>query len=124
MKFQQRLIIGSRPSHVPADAIIFNAPRPLFGSVDCLGCPTWQGEFCTGIFYAAVTADDTLRANWMEQNRRLAATILVYITEAEAKDMVRPELFGRYPSLTEDLFNEVWKNMFDEYHRNSTVEIN
>lgn len=122
MKFQKRLIIGSRPSHVPADSIIFNAPRPLFGSVDCLGCPTWKGEFCTGIFYAAVTADDTLRNNWLEQNRRLAATILEYITEAEAKAMVN-YLYERYPSMTDEIFNEVWKNMFDEYHRNSTVEI-
>ena len=123
MKFQQRLIIGDRPSHVPATADIFNAPRPLFGSLDNEMPLTWKSDFITGIFYAAVTQEDDLRSNWMEQNRRLAATRLVFITEEQAKDMVRPELFGRYPSLTEDLFNEVWKNMFDEYHRNSEVEI-
>ena len=63
MKFQQRLIIGDRPSHVPATADIFNAPRPLFGSLDNEMPLTWKSDFIAGIFYAAVTQEDDLRSN-------------------------------------------------------------
>lgn len=123
LEFEKRLIIGERPTQAPITAIIFNAPRPLFGTLINDEPLTWKGEFCAGVYYAAVTGEDEKRKNWIVENRKNAATILEYITEEEARQMVKPELLFDYPDLTEDDFNFVWKNIFDTYHRNNIVEI-
>ena len=63
---------GQRPAEVmehaiPADWLIFNAPRPLLASSIPDGIPSgigefylaWQGDFIHGVFYAAVDPANT-----------------------------------------------------------------
>lgn len=123
MQFEQRFLIGCRPSNVPAGAVIVNAPRPLYGSL-VNGYPlTWQGNFCSGIFYAAVLADDPARDKWLDLNRRNGAIVLTHITEREALDMVRPSLIAEYPELSCEDFDLVWADVFDARHRVSRIEL-
>jgi hypothetical protein len=103
--FTVRNLLIERPADVPADAIIFNAPRPLYGTT------TWQGDFCSGIFYAAVNADDPYRMEWIKENQKLDARVLAYVPESEARQKVA----GYYKNLGYDVTPE----QMDEYWRDS-----
>lgn len=107
LKQQRTLkVLGTRPTQtpdgkvVPANAVIYNAPRPLYGSVILQDGPgmngayrlTWEGEFICGIFFAAVIPDDQDAHVWHRANRQNHATILEYVT---IKD-VRAQLLDHY----------------------------
>lgn len=81
-----------RPRDVPLDWLVFNAPRPLVGD------QAWQGEWCKGVFYAAVNPDGS-RAAWMiEENRLLDASELVFILFADALSSQKERVVARYPA--------------------------
>ena len=76
-----------RPAHIPADWIVFNAPRPLDGSE--LGSnrwATWEGEFHHGIHYAAVNPRDSFAIQRIRDNVALDAWVVRYVTDEEIAD--------------------------------------
>ena len=91
---QKRRVIAERPTVVQHDCTgktalilpdwpIYNAPRPLYGTV------TWQGDFVSGIFYAAIDPEDGFGHDMEDQNLALDARVLEYLTEDEAVAMAR-----------------------------------
>lgn len=119
--FNARKMILNRsdvvPDHIPADAIIFNAPRPLLG--EC-----WEGEFISGIFYAAITDDTPYRESLIGQNKSLDAAVLIFVPEAEALKMVQEYLITEgYGEIESDLFEEFWQDCFYDNLSRSTIEI-
>lgn len=94
-------VFGPRPEQAPPGAIIWNAPRPLFGSIidDNTGGLTWEGDFLSGCFYAAVdTVNDDLAESWVYENRRLGAVIVEYIDPA----LMRPLMMAWYETRFKD----------------------
>lgn len=115
MEFEQRLVIGIRPVEAPEGWTIFNAPRPLFGSLHPVteDAVTWTGDFATGRLYAAVSPTDELRHKWLQQNKRLAAVVLHYISEDEAKQMARTYIAENIDQdIPEEIFAMMWKDIF------------
>lgn len=105
------------PAHVPENAIIFNAPRPLLGEY-------WEGEFISGIFYAAITDDNPYKESLIAQNKALDATVLIFVPEAEARKLVQDYLIAEgYGEIKSDLFEEFWWDCFYDNLSRSTVEI-
>lgn len=74
MRIKKQLIIGQRPENIPADWLIFNAPRPL------VGAEHWQGDFHHGIFYAAVRPGECAKG-YIAANIDLDAYLTEYISE-------------------------------------------
>jgi hypothetical protein len=73
-----------RPADVPDDWVIFNAPRPMYGSM------TWQGDWCRGIYYAAVDpAEPEALAECRRKNGEWDGRELVFVTEDEAISRMR-----------------------------------
>lgn len=79
-------IVGPRPDEAPQGWTVWNAPRPLYGA------RTWAGEFITGRLYAAQNPDDPdpnlPYETVVEENRRLHACELVYISAEEFRRRV------------------------------------
>lgn len=67
-------IIGTRPSNIPPSWLIFNAPRPLWGT------RTWEGDFLHGVFYAAIDPDDQFAENMIRANVDDDGWLLVWVT--------------------------------------------
>lgn len=93
-KFERRAVIvdGLRkqaylPDTIPAGAIIFNAPRPIYGDV------TWNAVSICGRFFALILerpdadrCQDEAPRSWMvKENQSLAAVVLRPVTEAQAQ---------------------------------------
>lgn len=79
MKTTLLRILDSRPADVPADWLIFNAPRPLYGH------KCWEGEFRSGRHYAAIDPADSWGKNYIEETIRLDGYLVEYITEADIR---------------------------------------
>ena len=84
------------PDSIPEGAVIFNAPRPIYGDV------TWRGDFTVGVFYALVLPrpdsererHEPQRAWMITENQSLDATVIRPLTEAQA----RAEIEAHYSS--------------------------
>ena len=72
-----------RPEDVPSDWLVFNAPRPIWGD------KVWQGEFLSGIFYAAVNPDYGMAKGYITENIRLNACPVEYITTEFKSEWVK-----------------------------------
>ena len=94
------------PANVPADALIFNAPRPIYGTT------TWEGTCVRGIFFAAVNPDDPDRAFCVKQNHSLRAGILHFVSEEDARQMVRTKWAKLLDKLTPEIFEGRWRASF------------
>ena len=98
------------PEDVAADALIFNAPRPL------LGTKTWQGDWVAGVFFAAVNPDDPFRAGWIKENLALDAALLTFVSDEQAQEMVRDYCRKEYGAtaeeITSDVFADYWRDSF------------
>ena len=88
-------IMGKRPTEsptahpvaIPADATIYNARRPLFGTlVDEVGL-TWRSEVpgAGGRFFAAVLADDPNAPSWHQKNHDLGAFVVEYVSVGQVR---------------------------------------
>jgi hypothetical protein len=120
-EFKQRNLLAIRPAHVPTDSIIFNAPRPLYASE---GSETsWQGDFCSGIFYVVVHAEDPYRADWIKKNKSLDARVLAYVSEETARQMVREYYLGHGYEVTQEQLDEYWKDVFYQHFGEISVNI-
>lgn len=104
IKNHERWVVATRPTltsdgkDIPEDYLIYNAPRPLRGSID------WIGDFISGVFYAASPQTD-IGAYWTNIN--LDAVILKYASEEDIRKFVDTVLVTEYP--------EVAKLDFEEY---------
>lgn len=121
MKFNAVRLVRDRssvvPDNVPPDAVIFNAPRPLFGY-------EWKGDPCFGIFYAAIGPDDYNRINFIDQNRRLDATVLIFVSEEEARRQVREYLAAEgYADVEDDIFEDYWRDCFQDNFARVEIDI-
>ena len=97
-------VIGHRPSQAPVSWEIWNAPRPIYGQ------ELWQGEFMTGIFYAAINPWDEFSAGLRYENVTLRASLLVYIDEEDHRDHVeryRKEMLPKFPRFADAEFEMV-----------------
>lgn len=115
-EFKQRNLLATRPAHVPTDSIIFNAPRPLYGD-------EWQGDFCSGVFYAAVHTHDPYRATWIKENKSLDARVLAYVSEETARQMVRDYYLEHGYEVTQEQLDEYWKDVFYQHFGETNVNI-
>ena len=82
MEVQVVEVRRDRPANVPECWRVFNAPRPLYGH------RTWDGEFVTRLFYAAVDPNEANAEAHEESNRALEARELVFITQEELDQRV------------------------------------
>jgi len=70
---------------------IFNAPRPLPGSV------TWDGEFHHGIFYAAIDPEDDYATELEERCISLDGHLVIPIEKEEVVEWCRAYYAAEYP---------------------------
>ena len=83
----RRVVNFPEPIYAPAGWEIYNAPRPLYGTVtsdsdgENYGACTWQGDFISGVHYAAIDPNDPDADRLREENRKLDATRLVWVTQ-------------------------------------------
>lgn len=82
------IVVGPRPTEAPEGWEIYNAPRPLYGTIrktpeKWYPALTWTGEFVSGLFYAAVDPNDPDADRWRKENESLHAFRLDYITHDE-----------------------------------------
>ncbi len=124
---QQRPTVTPNGHAIPADWLIFNAPRPLVGSEppdhkangnDFL---EWNGEWVRGLYFAAVNPKDPLAAHQVKQNVDLDAYLVRYMTEADVRAW-----FHRYyvDTLQQECGEELplessftWRDILDTYRQ-------
>jgi len=98
-KMETRKVVNfNKPQEAPEGWEIYNAPRPIFGTITDTGPTTWQGEFISGIFYAAINPDDDEAEMWREENRKLHATKLQYVTRQSVIDEMVEYYNQKYPA--------------------------
>lgn len=103
-----------RPIDVPADALIFNAPRPLAGHVG------WQGEFRHGRFYVAVDPSARMAEAHIRNNVSLDGYLCEYITDDDIREWA--EEHGKTLNTTVEAHK--WETWVDSYfHSNRTKRI-
>lgn len=95
-----------RPQEAPEEWEIYNAPRPLFGTREGNKVYTWEGEFISGIFYAAIDPKDPDADMWREENEKLHATRLEFVTRQLVIDEMVEYYNTRYPDWVEKIFAE------------------
>lgn len=65
----------------PENWIVMNAARPL------LGHASQEGKFLDGVYYAAINPDDGMAGAYLEENRKLSASVVVTASEEEQAQM-------------------------------------
>jgi len=86
-EFLKREVRGERPAEAPDGWIVYNAPRPIWGHTK------WQGDFVTGVFYAAVDPEMDDADEMVAHNQLQHAAELTFISEEEWRRRV--EEYGR-----------------------------
>jgi hypothetical protein len=86
-------VLGERPSTIPAGWEVWNAPRPLFGSL------CWEGEFRRGVHYAAIDPADEWATRWARRNEQLDGWRLEWLPRETTLRAYAAELAARegYP---------------------------
>ena len=89
---------GERPAGIPAEWLIWNAPRPLSGSPrpDGQEYAEWEGEWLRGRFYAATNPADPQFGLRNLENLQLDAKLVVFTTEAHMVETARAETLAEY----------------------------
>jgi len=76
--FKSYLTFSPRPSDVPENWIVFEAPRPLDGD------KTWRGGEGLGWHYAAVNPEDPFSfPRYLDLLRKNAARVVKYVSEKD-----------------------------------------
>lgn len=85
--------IADRPTDIPQNWPIHNAPRPLYGQ------KTWQGDFVHGVFYAAIDPTDK-DSDWrIKSNEALDAYELIFMTREQALDKALEYYRENFPTI-------------------------
>jgi len=92
---------------VPEGSIVMNAPRPL------LGTEILTGDFLTGRFYAIISLDDLMAENFIEENRKLDARMLVEVPREVQMEMVMGKYRDRYMEMDVD---RRWESLSSKLH--------
>ena len=103
----------------PAGWTIWNAPRPIYGTT------AWTGEFLCGMFYTAINPAESFAFEWMQENVRLDAALVVYVPFQEAKNAVVALLEAQgYSDMMEMLSDqEVWCEYVQQQPKQRVVRI-
>lgn len=110
-------VLDERPADIDSSWLIFNAPRPIYGT------RIWQGKFVEGIFYAAIDPADREAAQFIQVNACLKAVLLRYITMQTIRDWAQ-ELANRKGYILEDCTDGELKMMyFGSGHGKRGIEI-
>lgn len=112
-QFKTLRLIGDRP--VPDSFVVMNAPRPLFGDplhIDRMG------------FTVTIAPDVYGRAGFVDENYRLDATVLQWVTEAAALAEITAHAVADYgqdavDGCCVDELLDMWRMQF----RTGTVEV-
>jgi hypothetical protein len=89
------------PPQAPEGWEVYNAPRPLEGTT------IWMGKFIGGIFFAAIDPADPDADLWREENRRLAAVRLEFVSRQSVIDEMVAYYRDKYsPEQFEKIFTE------------------
>lgn len=91
---------GARPSHVPPNWEVYNAPRPIYGD------ERWQGGFITGVFFTAVDPEGPDADLWREKNAENAAVRLVWVDEETAFADQREWYLEKFPDTAGEIVDE------------------
>lgn len=75
---------------LPEGAVVVNAPRPL------LGMRHYEGDFLTGRFYNVIEPGDSVAARFMEENRKLAASVILVASRDEQVAMALLNVNEKY----------------------------
>lgn len=95
---------------------VFNAPRPL-----AFDCRTFlNGPF--GFFIACVSPDEYIAKISMWENWRNDATLLKFVTVAQAREMAETEKYPGYDAKPE-LWEKMWRDTFDNHFRRGTEDV-
>ena len=129
-KCKKRAVVGIEPphesQHIPAESLIYNAARPIYGQVQ------WTGDFVSGVFYTAVDPKNSLAQEWDELNRQQDATVLVYFTEDEAFEVAKTYYLEAYSQgewddleslFTPALLRKEMRNQFIDWTRDGDIAI-
>lgn len=87
----------------PEGWIVMNAARPL------LGHASQEGKFLDGVFYVAIDPDDSMADAYLEENRKLSASVVVTASEEEQAQMAIFE--SRYRNEYETELNAIERKL-------------
>ncbi len=113
-----RRVIGTWPSDIPTSWMIFNAPRPLWGT------KTWEGYFLHGIFYAAIDPADEFRERMIRDNVDNDGWVTIWLP--------RSYVLGWFVGYAEDngvdikdpfITEDIIKDCFYQYHAVDKIDI-
>ncbi len=93
---------------IPENWIIFNAPRPMFGSEPTDQEPggnvrlEWAGEWVRGCLFSAVNPDDPMAYWQAKENIGLDGYVVKYVSEKDVRDWFHAyyqQLCAQYPEV-------------------------
>jgi hypothetical protein len=116
----RKIVNFNKPPEAPPGWEVYNAPRPLFGT------RIWQGDFISGVFYAAIDPNDPEADRLRENNKNLDAVRLEFVTrQSVIAEMVKyynqkysservDKIFSQHPldeEKTQNMLIETWFNL-------------
>ncbi len=109
----QRLL--EKPVAIPPGWLIFNAPRPLSGTLTADGQMVWVGEFRHGIYYAAVNpAPEDCGPALIKLNVELDGWLCQYVTEPDIEDWGRAYCAEYGIDYAEQDFRDIQRSYFNQ----------
>ena len=100
---------------IPAGWLIFNAPRPLSGTVTADGQMVWVGEFRHGIYYAAVNpSPEDFGPKLMKLNVELDGWLCQYVTEKDIETWGRTYCSEYGIDYAEQDFRDIQRSYFNQ----------
>lgn len=82
--FKSYRTFDTRPGDIPANWLIFEAPRPLYGDKQ------WRGSNGSGWHYAAINPEDAyMLPIHLTQMKKNAARLVKYVTEADYQEWLK-----------------------------------
>jgi len=116
MKLTIMRLLEPRPANAPADALIFNAPRPLCGHEG------WEGEFRHGIFYVAIFPQDRYAPGFIKETVSLDGWLCEYISD----ETIRPyaeETAKEYNTTVEEHEWNIWVDSYMSRHGTEETDL-
>ncbi|MCO5193142.1 MAG: hypothetical protein M9930_07600 [Anaerolineae bacterium] len=110
----ERVEVIGEPWHaVPDDWLLFNAPRPIRGSVHDGEPLIFTDQFINGTCYAAVNPTDPQAQHLIDHNRALGACLLQAISLTEHTRRLRRWVEGEYIPYARAVFGMAFT--FDQF---------
>lgn len=115
MRLQLLRVMGDRPERVNDGDIVMNASRPLFG----------QDLVCELRGFTVIIAPDTYgRDGFIDENRRLDASVIEWITREDAIREERSRLAAAYgDDNLDNISDDDWCDSWSLHQRRGWVEV-